>query len=272
MARECAEDLAADGVVLAEVRFAPELHTRQDMDMEAAVWAVVEGFGQAMRDQPIVAGVVVCAIRHRPHSEELADLLIRIKTGSSPMSDLVLGFDIADNEQGFPPGLHQIAYRKLKGAGIPTTAHAGETTGLADVKEAVDILEVDRIGHGLGLAEDIASTSDTTFELGPVAQQVKDQQITLEMCPTSNLHIGAASSLAAHPVKTFYDLGLPVTINTDNRLMSRTTLSEELHRCCQAFGWDETDLNQLAANALRGSFHSDAAKELAMGGTTLLPN
>ena len=173
----------------------------------------------------------------------------------------VVGFDIAGPEIGYPPSGHIEAFNLAIDEDFPVTIHAGEVGGVDYIREAVQDCGASRIGHGIGLQEELPSDEDSRIEEGKLLSFFLDQQIALELCPSSNLHIGAVDSLSEHPISRFIDLGLCATINTDNRLMSNTSLSKELHICSETFGWDITTVYTLMRNALSSSFMSSQLKE-----------
>ncbi|HEY3262182.1 MAG TPA: adenosine deaminase, partial [Pseudonocardiaceae bacterium] len=226
VAAECAEDLAADGVVYAEVRYAPELHTERGLRLEQVIEAVLEGFelgsrGGATRPG-IRIGCLLTAMRHAARSSEIAQLAVRYRDAG------VVGFDIAGAEAGFPPTRHLDAFEYLRQQNAHFTIHAGEAFGLPSIWEALQWCGADRLGHGVRIVDDIKTAADGTVQLGRLAAYVRDKRIPLEMCPSSNVQTGAAPSIAEHPIGLLARLRFRVTVNTDNRLMSGCTLSSEL--------------------------------------------
>ena len=253
VAAECAEDLAADGVVYAEVRFAPELHVEEGLDLDAVVEAVLEGFRvgaarAAERGRRIRVGCLVTAMRHAARSREIAELAVRYR-------DLgVVGFDIAGAEAGFPPTRHLDAFEYLRQQNAHFTIHAGEAFGLPSIWEALQWCGTDRLGHGVRIVDDITLGADGTPRLGLLAAYVRDKRIPLEMCPTSNVHTGAAKSLADHPIGLLTRLRFRVTVNTDNRLMSDVSMSSEMTALADTFGYDWADLQWFTVNAMKSAF------------------
>ncbi len=246
VAAECAEDLRADGVVHAEVRFAPELHVAQGLSLDEVVGAVVRGFASV---QGMSVGTLVTAMRHAARSVEVAELALRWRDRG------VVGFDIAGAEAGYPPTRHLDAFQLLQRDSAHFTIHAGEAFGLPSIWEALHWCNADRLGHGVRIVDDIAvdpSTGEAT--LGRLAAFVRDTRVPLELCPTSNVQTGAAASIAEHPVGLLRRLRFRVTVNTDNRLMSGVTLSSELTACTAAFGWTWEDLRRLTLNATKSAF------------------
>jgi adenosine deaminase len=253
VARECAQDLAADGIVYAEVRFAPELHIEAGLQLEEVVEAVLAGFGAGMADavaagRPIVTRVLLTAMRTAARSLEIAELAVRYRDRG------VAGFDVAGAEAGYPPTRHLDAFQLVERANFHATLHAGEAFGLPSIWEALQWCNAERLGHGVRIIDDITEGPDGTVALGLLAGYVRDRRIPLELCPTSNVHTGAVPSLAEHPIGLLRRLQFRVTVNTDNRLMSGVTLSSELARCAETFGWGWRDLEWLTINAMKSAF------------------
>jgi adenosine deaminase len=252
VAKECALDLAADGVVYAEVRFAPELHTERDLTLDQVVEAVLAGFRDgaaeaAAEGRVIRIGALLTAMRHAARSQEIAELAVRFRDSG------VVGFDIAGAEAGFPPTRHLDAFEYLQRENFHFTIHAGEAFGLPSIWQAIQWCGADRLGHGVRIVDDITGTSNDPV-LGRLAAYVRDKRIPLELCPSSNVQTGAAPSIAEHPIGLLRDLSFRVTVNTDNRLMSGTTLSREMALLVEAFGWGWSDLQWLTVNAMKSSF------------------
>ena len=248
VARECAEDLADDGIVYAEVRFAPELHLERDMALDDVVEAVQEGFRVGSEGRPIEVRTLLTAMRTAARSLEIADLAVRWRDRG------VCGFDIAGAEAGFPPTRHLDAFEHIRGENFHLTIHAGEAFGLPSIWEALQLCGAERLGHGVRIVDDIASTPDGSAHLGRLAAMVRDRRVPLELCPTSNVHSGAAPSIAEHPIGLLADLRFRVTVNTDNRLMSAITLSREMANVAEAFGWGWDRLEWLTINAMKSAF------------------
>jgi adenosine deaminase len=253
VARECALDLAADGVVYAEVRFAPELSTEQGLAIEAVVEAMVDGFaaGCAQATTPIRVGALLCAMRQVDRWTEVADLVVRYRDAG------VVGFDLAGPEIGFPPDRLPDAIAVLDRAAAHRTIHAGEAAGIGSIRAALDGARAERLGHGVRIADEVAE--DGT--LGPVAQRVLDEQVTLEVAPSSNVQTGAYPSLAAHPVDRLHRLGFAVTLNTDNRLMSGVSTTTEFSDVATTFGWTWEDVETVTERAVARAFVSDAERK-----------
>jgi adenosine deaminase len=248
VARECAEDLAADGVVYAEVRFAPEQHLRQGLTLDEVVDAVVEGFRLGTAGTDLTLGTIVTAMRHAAHSTEIAELAVRHRDAG------VVGFDIAGSEAGNPPTRHLDAFRLVAAENFHITIHAGEAFGLPSIWEAVQLCGAERLGHGVRIVDDIAIDDDGRATLGRLASFVRDRRVPLEMCPTSNVNTGVCASIAEHPIGLLARLRFRVTVNTDNRLMSGVSLTSELAALVDAFGYGWTDIEWFTVNAMKSSF------------------
>jgi adenosine deaminase len=263
VAAECAEDLAADGVVYAEVRFAPELHTERGLSLDEVVQAVLEGFRQGSANQGSAnqgsanqgsAGrgiriyALLTAMRTAARSLEIAELAVRHRDQG------VVGFDIAGAEAGWPPSRHLDAFQYIKRENFHITIHAGEAFGLPSIWEAVQWCGTERLGHGVRIADDIQISAQGNVRLGRLAAYIRDRRIALEMCPTSNVQTGAAPSIARHPLRVLRQLSFRVTVNTDNRLMSQVTLSSEFHRLAAEFGYGWSDVEWLTINAMKSAF------------------
>ncbi|MDG9705737.1 adenosine deaminase [Streptomyces sp. DH37] len=253
VAAECAEDLAADGVVYAEVRYAPEQHLEAGLSLEEVVEAVSEGFREGERrareaGHRIRVGVLLTAMRHAARSLEIAELANRHR-------DLgVVGFDIAGAEAGYPPTRHLDAFEYLKRENNHFTIHAGEAFGLPSIWQALQWCGADRLGHGVRIIDDIHVAEDGTVKLGRLAAYVRDKRIPLELCPTSNLQTGAASSYAEHPIGLLRRLRFRATVNTDNRLMSGTSMSREFGHLVETFGYTLDDMQWFTVNAMKSAF------------------
>lgn len=252
-ARECVEDLAADGVVYAEVRYAPELHTERGLSLDAIVEAVQDGFRAGERQvaesgRRIGIGTLLCAMRQNARSLEIAELAVRYR-------DLgVVGFDIAGPEAGYPPTRNLDAFEYLRQRNAHFTIHAGEAFGLPSIWEAIQHCGAERLGHGVRLVDDIKVGEDGAVQLGRLAGYVRDRRIPLEMCPTSNVLTGAAGSMAEHPIGLLTRLRFRVTVNTDNRLMGDCSLSSEFAALVDTFGYGWSDLLWFTVNAMKSAF------------------
>jgi len=261
VAREFVQDLGADGVVYGEIRWAPEQHLTRGLSLDQVVEAVQEGLEAGVADVAAAGGSIrvgqlISAMRHADRGLEIAELAVRHRNNG------VVGFDIAGAEAGFPAGNLREAFDYLAHHYLPATVHAGEADGIESIRGALFDGRALRLGHGVRLAEDISTAREddenTYVTLGPVAQWVKDREIALELSPSSNLQTGAieqwGTELIDHPFDLLYQLGFRVTVNTDNRLMSATSLSRELFLLAEAFGYDLTDLAVFQLNAAAATF------------------
>jgi adenosine deaminase len=253
VAQECAEDLAADGVVYAEVRMAPELCTERGMTLDEVQAAILEGYRRgeaaaAAAGRPIVMRSLVTAMRQAARSVEVAELAVRFRDQG------VVGFDIAGPEAGFRPTRHLDAFEYVRRENFHITIHAGESFGLPSIWEALQYCGAERLGHGVRIVDDITVRDDGSVELGRLAAFVRDRRVPLEMCPTSNVHTAAAASIAEHPIDLLRRLRYRVTLNTDNRLMSGVTLSSEFAALDAAFGIGLGEMEWLTINALKSAF------------------
>ncbi len=261
VAREFVEDLAADGVIYGEVRWAPEQHLASGLTLEEVVEAVQDGIEegedaaeQAGRD--IRVGQLITAMRHTDRSLEIARLAVEWRERGA------VGFDIAGPEDGFPPSRHRAAFDYLAGEFFPVTVHAGEAAGLDSIRSALLDGRALRLGHGVRIAEDLDVVSragdEVQVQFGDLARWVRDREIPLELSPSSNLQTGAIArwgeELGDHPFDLLYQLGFAVTVNVDNRTQSRTSLTRELALLAEAFEYDLDDLEVFQLNAAAGAF------------------
>jgi adenosine deaminase len=261
VARECVEDLTADNVVYAEVRFAPEMHLERGLSIDEVVEAVMAGFADGERaargaGRIIVVRCLLTAMRDGARSLEIAKLAIRFRDKG------VVGFDLAGAEAGHPARRHLDAFEYMREHNGRFTIHAGEAFGLPSIDDALAFCGADRLGHGVRIVDDIDidmhdGADDATIlatHLGPVAAAVRDKRIPLELCPTSNVQTGAVASIAEHPFDVLARLRFRVTVNTDNRLLSDTTMSKEMLRLVEAFGYGWSDLARFTVNAMESAF------------------
>ncbi len=248
VAEECAEDLAADGVVYAEVRYAPELSTRGDLSLDEVVEAVLEGFERGRQKYDIQMGFIVTAMRQFARSVEVAELAIRHRDQG------VVGFDVAGPEAGFPPTRYLDAFNLIHQANFHLTIHAGEAFGLPSIWEALQWCGAHRLGHGVRIVDDITIDDNGEVVMGRLASYVRDTRVPLEMCPTSNVHTGAAPSIEEHPIDLLRRLRFRVTVNTDNRLMSGVTMTDEFETLSRVFGFGLDEMQWLTLNAMKSAF------------------
>jgi adenosine deaminase len=253
VAAECAEDLAADGVAYAEVRYAPELSTERGLTLDEVVEANLEGFEigagrAAAAGNPIVMKVIVTAMRQAARSVEVAECAVRWRDAG------VVGFDVAGPEKGYPPTRYLDAFEYIRKANFHITIHAGESFGLPSIWEALQFAGAERLGHGVRIVDDITVRDDGSIELGRLAAFVRDRRVPLEMCPTSNVHTGAAASIRDHPIDLLRRLRFRVTVNTDNRLMSGVSMTSEFAALDAAFGIGLGEMEWLTINAMKSAF------------------
>ncbi len=252
VARECALDLARDGVVYAEVRGAPELFTEQGLTLEQVVQATLAGYreGEEIARKEgfnIQVRALLCGMRQNNRSQEVAELVVKYRDKG------VVGFDIAGPEDGFPPSKQQETFEYLRREDAHFTIHAGEAYGLPSIWEAIQLCGAERLGHGVRIIDDI-DVSGPEPKLGQLASYIRDRRIPLELCPTSNLQTGAAKNIAQHPIGVLAKLRFRVTLNTDNRLMSQTSMSYEMTELVGAFKWDFADLQRVTINGMKSAF------------------
>ena len=251
-ARECALDLARDGVVYAEVRGAPELFTEKGLSLNEVIEATLEGYRAGEKEAAaegftIRVESLLCALRQNNVAHEIAEKAVEYRDKG------VVGFDIAGPEDGFPPTNQLETFNYLRQEDAHFTIHAGEAYGLPSIWQAIQMCGAERLGHGVRIIDDI-DLSGPTPRLGRLASYVKDRRIPLELCPTSNLQTGAAKDIKSHPIGILAKLQFRVTLNTDNRLMSRTSMSHEMQEVVNAFDWTFKDLQRVTINALKSSF------------------
>ncbi len=249
-AYEFVEDMAADGVVYAETRFAPHYHTRGGLGEDAVMLAVLGGLERGQRDFGVSTGLIVCALRNEDpqRSEGLAELAVSFRDQGC------VGFDLAGEEAGHPAKHHLEAFHLAQRMNFTITIHAGESFGPESIWQALQYCGAHRIGHGTRLVEDMAVYKGKVIKLGTLAQYVLDHRIPIECCLSSNVHTGAVPSLEEHPFRLYFDQRFRVTLNTDNRLMSRTTLSEEILLAVEHFGCTLADLEKIAINGMKSAF------------------
>jgi adenosine deaminase len=253
VAAECAEDLAADGVVYAEVRYAPELSTERGMTLDEVVEANLEGFRlgaerAAAAGNLITMKVLVTAMRQAARSVEVAECAVRWRDAG------VVGFDVAGPEKGYPPTRYLDAFDHVRRENFHITIHAGESFGLPSIWEALQFAGAERLGHGVRIVDDIEVRPDGSVQLGRLAAFVRDRRVPLEMCPTSNVHTGAVGSVADHPIDLLRRLRFRVTVNTDNRLMSGVSMTSEFAALDEAFRIGLGEMEWMTINAMKSAF------------------
>jgi adenosine deaminase len=252
VAKECVLDLAEDSVVYAEIRGAPELHTNEGLTLDEVIEATLEGYRLGMEEVKasgrfIRVQSILCALRQNNLWQTIAEKCIKYR-------DLgVVGFDIAGPEHGFPPAKHVDTFNYLHQENFQFTIHAGEAYGLPSIWQAIQFCGATRLGHGVRIMDDI-DLSAPVPKLGRLANYVKDRRIPLEICPQSNLQTGAVKNLESHPIGILTKLRFRITINTDNRLMSKTTMTDEIHRVSKTFGWTYHDILRVTANGMKSAF------------------
>jgi adenosine deaminase len=248
VAYEQAEDLSRDGVVYFETRFAPVFHTRKGLSHQQVVSAVLKGLERGRKDFGVSAGLIICAMRNMDVSLEMAELAVDFRERG------VVGFDLAGEEGGYPPKKHVDAFHYIQRENFNITIHAGEGFGKESIWQAIQYCGAHRIGHGTRLIDDIAMSEGKAVKLGDLAQYVLDKRIPLEICLISNVHTGATPSLAEHPFRILYQEKFRVTLNTDNRLMSDTTMTQEFEAAAHAFGLTLDDFEKVTINAMKSAF------------------
>jgi adenosine deaminase len=248
VAYEQAEDLSRDGVVYFETRFAPIFHTRKGLTHQQVISSVLKGLEEGRKAFGVTSGLIICAMRNMDVSLEMAELAVDFRQRG------VVGFDLAGEEGGFPPKKHVDAFHYIQRQNFNITIHAGEGFGKESIWQAIQYCGAHRIGHGTRLIDDIAVVDGKAVKLGDLAQYVLDKRIPLEICLISNVHTGAALSVAEHPFKILYREKFRVTLNTDNRLMSDTSMTKEFAAAAETFGLSLDDFEKLTINAMKSAF------------------
>ncbi len=248
VAFEFIEDMYRDGVVYAEIRFAPVYHTNAGLTQDEVVASVVRGLERGEKTYGVEWGLIICAMRHMNNSLEAAELAIRCREMG------VVGFDLAGGEHGFPPKKHVVAFQAIERANFYITIHAGEAYGPESIWQALQYCGAHRLGHATRLRDDITVLPHGSLKLGGLAQYILDRRIPLEMCLTSNLHTGACASLEEHPFGMFFRRGFRVCLNTDDRLMSDTSMTQETELATTLFDLSLADLEKLSLNAIKSAF------------------
>jgi adenosine deaminase len=247
-AYEQAEDLKRDGVVYFETRFAPIFHTRRGLTHQRVIAAILKGLERGRQDFGIRSGLIICAMRNMNVSLEMAELAVDFRQRG------VVGFDLAGEEGGYPPKKHIDAFHFIQRENFNITVHAGEGYGKESIWQAIQYCGAHRIGHATRLIDDITVVNARVVKLGDLAQYLLDKRVPLEICLLSNVHTGATPSLAEHPFRVFYDQKFRVFLNTDNRLMSNTTLTREFEVAAETFDLTLDDFERLTINAMKSAF------------------
>jgi adenosine deaminase len=249
IAFELAEDAHRENVRYMEVRYAPMLHTQRGLKLTKVVEAVLDGLRRARETYGIKANVIVCGIRNisAESSYQMAELAVAYKGRG------VVGFDLAGAEADFPAKHHRAAFQLVRDNNINCTIHAGEAYGPESIAQAIHVCGAHRIGHGCRLRED-----------GDLLHYVNDHRVPLECCPSSNVQTGAVKDLASHPIKLYFDLGLRVTVNTDNRLITDTSVSKELYLVHTKMGVPFADIKSMIVAGFKSSFQPFHEKQAAL--------
>ncbi len=250
IAYECMEDLAADGVVYAEIRFGPALHTIRGLGLEAVIEAVADGMQRGHRDTGVEYGLIIDALRQHRDADPV------VRAAASMMHEGVVGFGLSGPEKGFPPDTHLAECRFAREAGLGLTLHAGEGDGPQSIWRAYGRCHAQRIGHGVRIIEDTVVRNGEIVALGDLARTIRDHRVPLEMCPTSNLHSGIVERPEEHPLGALTRGGFTVTLNTDNRLMSDVTMTDEFRFAVDHHGFGAAEMEAVTINALNAGFAS----------------
>jgi adenosine deaminase len=251
VAFEMMEDMHDDGVVYVETRFAPVFHTDKNLHWDDIVNAVLKGLERGKAAFGVEYGLIICAMRNMRLSQEMAELAVDFRERG------VVGFDLAGEEGGFPPKKHIDAFHYIQRENFNITIHAGEAFGKESIWQAIQWCGAHRIGHATRLIEDIGLDADDRtkiVKMGYLSQYILDKRIPLEICLSSNQHTGAVESLSAHPFGIYHRYNFRVTLNTDDRLMSDTTMTKELTLAQQLFGLGLDDFEKLTINAMKSAF------------------
>ncbi|MGQ9806876.1 MAG: adenosine deaminase [Chlorobiales bacterium] len=250
VAYELVEDMKNDGVCYVEVRFAPVFHTEKGLHWEEIVRSVLRGLERGEKAFGVKARLIICAMRHLDgqHSEDMANLAVDFRDRG------VVGFDLAGEEGGYPPKKHIEAFHFCQRANFNITIHAGEGFGKESIWQAIQWCGAHRIGHATRLIDDMAVLNGEVIKMNSLSQYVLDKRIPLEICLSSNIHTGAAKSFAEHPFGIFYKNKFRVTLNTDNRLMSDTSMTKEYKIAHEFFGLSIDDLERISINTMKSAF------------------
>jgi len=249
VAYEMMEDMKADGVAYVETRYAPVYHTNKDLYLEDTVTAVLNGLERGKKDFGIGYGLILCGMRNMKNTLEIAELAVNFR------NDGVVGFDLAGEEGGYPPKKHIDAFQFIQRSNFNITIHAGEAFGKESIWQAIQWCGAHRIGHATRLLEDIVLNNDgEVVNFGELAQYVLDKRIPLEICLLSNLHTGAVDKLENHPFGILFKEKFRVTINTDDRLMSDTTMTKEFMTAVNYFNLNLDEIEKISINAMKSAF------------------
>jgi adenosine deaminase len=250
VAYEFVQDMAQENVVYAEVRFAPHFHTQGGLGLDGVMAAVLKGLARGREDVGVETGLIVCAMRNLSSmlSLQMAELAVAWRTRGC------VGFDLAGEEAGHPARHHLDAFQLVKRMNFSITIHAGESFGPESIWQALQYCGAHRIGHGTRLIEDMVVYEGKVISLGPLAQYVLDHRIPIEVCLSSNVHTGATPALAQHPFPRYLEKGFRVTLNTDNRLMSRTSMTDEYLLAADTFGTTLDQLEKITINGMKSAF------------------
>ena len=240
--------LKEDNVAYGEIRFAPILHTEKGLNLEEVVESAIAGLEKGKQETGVEYGLILCAMRHQNISLEIAELAVAFRGKG------VVGFDIAGDEFGHPPKKHLDAFQYIKNKNFNITIHAGEAFGIESIWQAVQICGAHRIGHATRLVEDMVVHNERIEKMGSLANYIRDKRVPLEICLSSNVQTGAASSLDAHPFGVYFRNHFRVMLCTDNRLMSNTTLTKEMSLAVKHFNLNIRDLEKLTINAMKSAF------------------
>jgi len=248
VARETIEDLAKDNLAYVEIRFAPVLHLQGKLNLEKVVQSVLRGLEAGREATGVQFGLILCAMRDQTVSLETAELAVAFREKG------VVGFDLAGDEYGHPPKKHLDAFEFIRRMNFNITIHAGEAFGMESIWQAIQYCGAHRIGHATRLLEDMSIEGTRIEKMGSLAHFIRDKRIPMEMCLSSNIHTGAATSLDSHPFPIYYRNDFRVFLCTDNPLMSSTTLGRELLLAVNHYNLDLRDLEKITINAMKSAF------------------
>ncbi len=249
IAYEMMEDMKNDGVCYVETRFAPVFHTAKGLHMDEVVNAVLEGLEAGKKDFGIGYGLILCGMRNMKNTLEIAELAVNFRNHG------VVGFDLAGEEGGYPPKKHVDAFEYIQRENFNITIHAGEAFGKESIWQAIQWCGAHRIGHGTRILEDLSFDRDgNVVGMGDLAQYILDKRIPIEICLLSNVHTGAIDRIENHPFEKLYKLKFRLTINTDDRLMSDTTMTNEFLIATKYFNLTIDDIEKLTINAMKSAF------------------